>query len=321
MGLRRGLEHPAQRHVGKRNHEANAETTPLRNRAHYQYELDLPEITELWRRRRDRPGSGSHRRRCCRIPWIITPAASGFRRGRWTVTPPSMKRCLCLSWAPRFHAFQFTQRRRFATGAVGDAQIRRARGKACRHRGLMTAMHKITYAQEKQDENSPCRQPPILVIGDVRNWSRLLHEYSRSGRAPARVRHPALVDRLSTTVSTQKLAYPGHFATAASRALPARCSASIPMPCRCRPAPTLEVLAASGVEVMLAENDEYTPTPAVSHAILRYNKGRSGSRRRRRGHATSTIRRKTAASSTTRPTAARPIPTSPAGSRRPPMNS
>ena len=30
-----------------------------------------------------------------------------------------------------------------------------------------------------------------------------------------------------------------------------------------------------GVEVMLAEHDEYTPTPAVSHAILCYNRGRT----------------------------------------------
>ena len=37
----------------------------------------------------------------------------------------------------------------------------------------------------------------------------------------------------------------------------------------------LEVLAANGVEVMLAEGDEYTPTPAVSHAILTYNAGRT----------------------------------------------
>jgi phosphoglucomutase len=37
---------------------------------------------------------------------------------------------------------------------------------------------------------------------------------------------------------------------------------------------TLEVLAANGVDVMIAENKEYTPTPAVSHAILTYNKGR-----------------------------------------------
>ncbi|MBS1208228.1 MAG: phosphoglucomutase, alpha-D-glucose phosphate-specific [Proteobacteria bacterium] len=33
----------------------------------------------------------------------------------------------------------------------------------------------------------------------------------------------------------------------------------------------LEVLAGNGVEVMLALNDEYTPTPVVSHAILSYN--------------------------------------------------
>jgi phosphoglucomutase len=39
-------------------------------------------------------------------------------------------------------------------------------------------------------------------------------------------------------------------------------------------ASALEVLAANGVEVMIAEDDEYTPTPAVSHAILTYNRGR-----------------------------------------------
>ena len=40
-------------------------------------------------------------------------------------------------------------------------------------------------------------------------------------------------------------------------------------------ASALEVLAANGVEVMLAINDEYTPTPAISHAILTYNRDRS----------------------------------------------
>ena len=40
-------------------------------------------------------------------------------------------------------------------------------------------------------------------------------------------------------------------------------------------ASALEVLAANGVEVMLAEHDEYTPTPAVSHAILTHNRGRT----------------------------------------------
>jgi phosphoglucomutase len=39
-------------------------------------------------------------------------------------------------------------------------------------------------------------------------------------------------------------------------------------------ASALEVLAANGVDVMLAEGDEYTPTPAISLAILTYNRGR-----------------------------------------------
>ena len=40
-------------------------------------------------------------------------------------------------------------------------------------------------------------------------------------------------------------------------------------------ASALEVLAANGVEVMLSTNGEYAPTPAVSHAILTYNRGRT----------------------------------------------
>ena len=37
----------------------------------------------------------------------------------------------------------------------------------------------------------------------------------------------------------------------------------------------VEVLAANGIDIMLAEHDAYTPTPAVSQAILSYNRGRS----------------------------------------------
>jgi phosphoglucomutase len=40
-------------------------------------------------------------------------------------------------------------------------------------------------------------------------------------------------------------------------------------------ASALEVLAANGVELMISAGDEYTPTPAVSHAILNYNRGRT----------------------------------------------
>ena len=37
----------------------------------------------------------------------------------------------------------------------------------------------------------------------------------------------------------------------------------------------LQVLAANGVETLIAGGGEFTPTPAISHAILAYNRGRS----------------------------------------------
>jgi phosphoglucomutase len=40
-------------------------------------------------------------------------------------------------------------------------------------------------------------------------------------------------------------------------------------------ASALEVLAANGVEVMIDDRDGYTPTPAVSHGILTYNRGKT----------------------------------------------
>ncbi len=45
-----GLNILKHANVGKRVHSQDAETTPLRDPQYYQYDLDLPEITELWRR-------------------------------------------------------------------------------------------------------------------------------------------------------------------------------------------------------------------------------------------------------------------------------
>ncbi len=36
--------------VGKRSHAADAETTPLRDPEHYQYDFNLPDVAEVWRR-------------------------------------------------------------------------------------------------------------------------------------------------------------------------------------------------------------------------------------------------------------------------------
>ena len=45
-----GLNILRNANVGKRTHPADAETTPLREPELYQYEMDLPEIAEVWRR-------------------------------------------------------------------------------------------------------------------------------------------------------------------------------------------------------------------------------------------------------------------------------
>jgi hypothetical protein len=79
-------------------------------------------------------------------------------------------------------------------------------------------------------------------------------------------------------------------------------------------ASALEVLAANGIDVMLAQGDELTPTPATIAGAPPAWPTASSSRRR-------TIRRRTAGSSTTRRTAGRRTPGSPAGSRRRPTSS
>jgi 6-phosphogluconate dehydrogenase len=45
-----GLNILAHANVGKADHEKDAETTPLRAPEHYQYDFDLADVTELWRR-------------------------------------------------------------------------------------------------------------------------------------------------------------------------------------------------------------------------------------------------------------------------------
>jgi 6-phosphogluconate dehydrogenase len=45
-----GLNILRHANVGKQTHAADAETTPLRNPEHYQYDFDLTEVAEVWRR-------------------------------------------------------------------------------------------------------------------------------------------------------------------------------------------------------------------------------------------------------------------------------
>jgi 6-phosphogluconate dehydrogenase len=75
--------------VGLHEHAVDAETTPLRQPEHYQYELDLPEIAEVWRR-----GSviGSWLLDLTAAALAADPKLAGFEgrvsdsgEGRWTV--------------------------------------------------------------------------------------------------------------------------------------------------------------------------------------------------------------------------------------------
>jgi 6-phosphogluconate dehydrogenase len=75
--------------VGLRDHAVDAETTPLREPAHYQYAFDLPEIAEVWRR-----GSvvGSWLLDLTAAALAADPALAGYEgrvsdsgEGRWTV--------------------------------------------------------------------------------------------------------------------------------------------------------------------------------------------------------------------------------------------
>jgi len=75
--------------VGKQKHASDAETTPLRDPEHYQYDLDLRDITEVWRR-----GSviASWLLDLTAAALVKDPALSNFEgrvsdsgEGRWTV--------------------------------------------------------------------------------------------------------------------------------------------------------------------------------------------------------------------------------------------
>jgi len=75
--------------VGKEQHAIDAETTPLRDPEHYQYDLNLPDIAEVWRR-----GSviASWLLDLTAAALVEDPALSGFEgrvsdsgEGRWTI--------------------------------------------------------------------------------------------------------------------------------------------------------------------------------------------------------------------------------------------
>ena len=190
----------------------------------------------------------------------------------------------------RLRSQERAQRRTGRIGDHGGQPPRRSAGAARRPRRSAPPRHGVLHGRTRSRRRRPAGGVRHLGSSRLERWT---------GRSTRRTSWPP--PRRSSS-------------TAPRRAPPARCSsAATPMGCpsrpgcrrwRCWPPMTLWP--------MIDSADRYTPTPAVSHAILTYNRGpharvwptASSSRRR-------TTRRATAGSSTTRPTAGRPTPTPP----------
>ena len=122
--------------VGKQKHEIDAETTPLRDPEHYQYDLNLPDIAEVWRR-----GSviASWLLDLTAAALIQDPALSKFAgrvsdsgEGRWTIKAAIDEAVPAhVLTAALYERFQLARRGRFRRqAALGDAlRVRRALGK------------------------------------------------------------------------------------------------------------------------------------------------------------------------------------------------
>ena len=134
-----GLNILRNANVGKREHAVDAETTPLRHPEFYQYEMNLPEITEVWRR-----GSviGSWLLDLTARALLEGPAARGVRRPRLRFGRRPLddrggdrrRRADARAERRPVRTLRVARRGRLRQpGAVGDAQwIRRPRRKARR---------------------------------------------------------------------------------------------------------------------------------------------------------------------------------------------
>ena len=134
-----GLGVLEQANIGKQGRTVDAETSPLRDPQHYQYDLNLPDVAEVWRR-----GSviGSWLLDLTAAALLKDPQLAEFAgrvsdsgEGRWTIKAaidegvpvPVLSSAL-------YDALQLARRRRFRRQAdVGHAAgVRRPRGKARR---------------------------------------------------------------------------------------------------------------------------------------------------------------------------------------------
>ena len=131
--------------VGKETHAIDAETTPLRDPAHYQYDINLGDVAEVWRR-----GSviASWLLDLTAIALLEDPSLSKFAgrvsdsgEGRWTIMAAIDEAVPApVLTAALYAAFQLARRSGLPEpAALGDAlSVRRTRGESPRSHRLRT---------------------------------------------------------------------------------------------------------------------------------------------------------------------------------------
>src|SRR5207245_399031 len=122
--------------VGKQGHAVDAETTPLRDPEHYQYDLNLPDIAEVWRR-----GSviASWLLDLSASALIKDPKLEGFKgrvsdsgEGRWTIKA-AISTCRSSAWRRRAGTSSSSrpEPRTASTSTEGSTPRRSVRCAAC----------------------------------------------------------------------------------------------------------------------------------------------------------------------------------------------
>ena len=154
-GVRRRPEHPAApRTSASRQHAVDAETTPLRDPEHYQYDLNLPDIAEVWRR-----GSVI-------ASWLLDLTANALRRG-------SRAREL-LRPGLRFRRRPLDDQGRDRRGGAGAGADDRAL------RALQLARRSRVPGQAAVGDALRVRRPRRKADGEVETSRARTHERNRS---------------------------------------------------------------------------------------------------------------------------------------------
>jgi 6-phosphogluconate dehydrogenase len=189
--------------VGKQKHAVDAETTPLREPEHYQYDLKLPDIAEVWRR-----GSviASWLLDLTAAALIVDPALSKFAgrvsdsgEGRWTIKA-------AIDEAVPVHVLTAALYERFSSRGEADEKLiaadracRRPRSSKRRKAGIAASGSRPTPSSNSRRNRQQARSyvvaravEALLLLGQV-GGRRSYDDYLEPGwRGTEAVNHDIL---------------------------------------------------------------------------------------------------------------------------------